>query len=262
MKPTFLAILLAIIMCFQCTISYAENKDEMIRAPHFFALGKVGSNDVLKMECEGQKPLYSNINCVFTHVIISKKTEIELAKERNRRQAELSKMTSKDVEQMKNILKQQKITKERLDLLNALTPEKKKYSDKVLAMTQDSAKSKNKTEAFNIINDFEEFDNQCCSIRVTTWKEEFQRVSQLKWISNPGPQGLCNVVRIKTLETDNDHYLLWKFTEITVSADYDKTRNDMFDKICADIKINQPTIYSWDVPTDMIMNCQCIKYSH
>jgi hypothetical protein len=262
MKQLLFCVFVEIILCFQFTISFAQDKKpmEMIKAPHFFALGKVNSNDVLKMECEGQGPLYSNITCTFTHAIITKKTEAELAEERKKRQLDSSKMTDKDITIMKTPLKKEKITKERLALLDALTPEKKGYSDRIIAMAQNIDKSTNKTEVFNIINDFSEFDDRCCSIGITTWQEQFERVSQYKWISNPGPQGLCNVVRIKTLETTDDNYLLWKFTEITVSVDVDKTRNDMFDKMCAGIEINKPTVYSWDVPTDMIMDCQCIKF--
>jgi hypothetical protein len=262
MKRLLFCVFVGIILCLQITISFAQDDKprEMIRAPHFYALGKVNSNDALKMECEGQGPLYPNITCTFTHVTITKKTEAELAEERKKRQLDSSKMSDKDFNIMKTSPKKEKITKERLALLNSLTPEKKGYSDRIMTMAQNIDKSTNKTELFNIINDFSEFVDRCCSIGITTWQAQFEKVSQYKWISNPGPQGLCNVVRIKTLEANDDMYLLWKLTEITVSVDVDKTRNDMFDKICSGIEINKPTVYSWDVPTDMIMDCQCIKF--
>ncbi len=86
-------------------------------------------------------------------------------------------------------------------------------------------------------------------------------MSQKKWISNPGPQGLCNVVTVKTLEAPGEGYTLWKFTQVTVSVDVDTKRNNLGDQICGGIELNKPVIYSWDIPTDLIIDCQCIKYS-
>lgn len=122
-------------------------------------------------------------------------------------------------------------------------------------------KSKNKAELIKVLEEFSEFEDRCWTIRINTWKEQFQRTSQFKWIANPGPQGLWNVVRISTLESNDDEYLLWKYTNVTVSADCDKKRNNLFDKWCAEIELNKPVIYSWDIPTESILDCQCIKYS-
>jgi thiamine kinase-like enzyme len=99
MKRALFWVFVLILLCFQSTVSFSQTKKvrTMISAPQFFTLGKANSNDVLKMECEGQEPLFSNIDCTFTHAIIFKKTEAELAEERKKRQLDASKMTDKDI---------------------------------------------------------------------------------------------------------------------------------------------------------------------
>lgn len=266
MKRIFVfTIVLCVTLFFIRGLSAEEKKatpQKMIVAPVFFNLGKANGNDILKMECQSQGDEYLNIDCEFTQVLIIKKTESELAEEREKRKQEYSKMTDKELNEMKKSnLKLSEITKERRALLDSLTPEKKKYTQKLFSFLENMNKSKNKAELIRVLEEFYEFDDRCCTIQINTWKEQFQRTSQFKWIANPGPQGLWNVVRISTLESNDDNYSLWKYTNVTVSADCDKKRNNLFDKICNEIELNKPVIYSWDIPTESILDCQCIKYS-
>lgn len=264
MKRIIVFIIISFAMLFFIRALCAEEKKvppkKMITAPQFFNLGKANGNDILKMECQGQGDEYSNIDYDFTQVSVIKKTESELAAEREKRKQEYSKITDKEFKEGKKKFKPE-ISKERRILLDSLTPEKKKYVDKLSSFLENMDRSKNKAELIKALEEASEFEDRCCSIRINTWKEQFQRTSQFKWISNPGPQGLWNVVRISTLESNDDNYLLWKYTYVTVSADCDKKRNNLFDKICAEIELNKPVIYSWDIPTDSISDCQCIKYS-
>jgi hypothetical protein len=176
---------------------------------------------------------------------------------------EYDKIGLKEFNEMKASFKKEKleITKERQALLDSLTPEKIMYSKRLMTQFEKINSCKNKEELFNVLEEFSEYDDKCCTIHVNRWKDNFQRISQFKWISNPGPVGICNVVRIKTLETKDDNYLLWKYTEVNVSVDLDKKGNDFIDKWCAGIELHKPVVYSWDIPTDFAPDCQCIKYS-
>jgi len=236
---------------------------EMIRAPQFFHLGRTNGNDVIKMECEGQPPNYIDIDCQFTQVSVFKKTPAELAEAKKQRQKDYDKMTPKDFNDTKNSFKniKKELTKERQALLNSMTPEKKLYSKRFVDSFEAMSSAKNKEELIKMMEDNYALDDKCCEIRIHTWKNQFKRISQLKWLSNPGPEGLCNVVRVFTLEANDDNYLLWKYTEVAVSVDVDKKRNDLGDKICGEIELNKPAVYSWDIPTDFVGDCECIKYS-
>jgi hypothetical protein len=43
-------------------------------------------------------------------------------------------------------------------------------------------------------------NNRTCGIRVDTFTLDFKRIGKGKWLNNPGPQGLCNVVSVYELE--------------------------------------------------------------
>lgn len=261
------SLLLILILFSPLRMGYAQSRTstpkQMTTAPRFFALGKVNGNDVLKMECDGQAPSFSNLNCEFTQVLITKKSQTELSEERKKRKLEYDKITVKDFNDAKVSFKKMRgeVTKERQALLDSMTPEKQSYSKKLTTMVESIDACKTKNDLIRILDEMDEFDNKCCNVRIYNWKDQFQRISHFKWILNPGPEGLCNVVRIRTLEANDDHYLLWKYSEVTVSVDVDKKRNDLGDKICGAIELNKPVVYSWDIPTDFIPECSCIKYS-
>ena len=259
--------ILSCIYIFLCAVLYsnlsyaADNKSpkQISRPPKFYNLGRVDGNDIIRMECESNDPSFTNISCDFVQVSFVNKTESEVIDDREKRKSEYSKITSQDIDDMKKNMSLE-ISKERQALLNLLTPEKKKHSDKLLNMIKDINKSNTKEDLINAIESMEEFNDKCCSVHINTWKQEFQRISPFKWMNNPGPQGLCNVVSVTTLESYDDSYVLWKYSTVTVSVDVDKKRNDIFDQTCGEIKLNKPTTYSWDIPTDFIADCQCIKY--
>lgn len=261
MKSIFVAILCLVFFGYGITLAQEKQTTykKMIKAPHFLRLAKANGNDIIKMECTGQAE-FSVIDCKFTQIYIIRKTEAELTEEKQKRNLEYSKMTNIQFEETKKSFGLEKLTKERLALLDSLTPEKKKYTEKMFSLMRNVSASKNKTALINALNEWMELEDRCCTIRSNSWEDQFQRTSQFKWVSNPGPQGLCNVVRVSTLESNDDYYLLWKYTNVTVSVDFDKNRNDLFDRLCEGIEINKPVIYSWDIPSELALDCQCIKY--
>jgi phosphatidate phosphatase PAH1 len=261
MKRMFCYIFL--LALFRFNFAYAEDKkppQNITSPPKFLNLGKANGNDIIKMDCESDDPNFNSINCEFTQILILKKTDAELTEAREKRKSEFAKVTAKEIEETKKQTSQ-KMTEEQHTLLNSLTPEKKKYSNKARAMIEDVNKSKSRAEVIHIMDNYEEFENKCCTVHINTWKNEFRRISQFKWLSNPGPRGFCNVVKVATLEAQEDSYALWKFTEVTVSVDVDKKRDNMIDKWCGGIELNKPVTYSWNIPTSFIADCQCIKYS-
>jgi hypothetical protein len=95
-------------------------------------------------------------------VSIIKKTESELAEEREKRKKEYAKITDKEFnEAKKKNLKLGEITKERRALLDSLTPEKKKYIEKMFSFVQNMNGSKNKAEMIKVTEEFSEFDDRC-----------------------------------------------------------------------------------------------------
>lgn len=257
-------ILIIITICFYpFQVLYGEEKSttrHLIKPPSFNNLGSTENNGILQMECEGQKPDYKNIDCMFTQLLLMKKSEKELKELRDKRKLEYKEIKEEEIKELKKSFSKKMITKERRELLDSMTPEKRKYSDLMWTYLEKYGKSKTLSESVKIIEDMTEFHEKCCSLIINKWKQKYERISNFKWMSNPGPQGFCNIVRIGTIESKDDSYLLWKYTQITVSVDYDKKSDDVIDQYCSGIEINKPTIYSWDIPTELIIECSCITY--
>ena len=60
--------------------------------------------------------------------------------------------------------------------------------------------AKNKDQLTKSISDLFDFQGATCTISEQTFDRHFTKISKNKWLYNPGPVGLCNVVRIATLE--------------------------------------------------------------
>lgn len=88
-----------------------------------------------------------------------------------------------------------------------------------------------KTEMMNM-------QHATCKIMQNFFTQSFQRVHKHKWLSNPGPEGLCNVVRVSTLENDPKHPILWTYTSTIASAD----KSELCDKWVAS---KQTIVSSW-----------------
>ena len=228
--------------------------------PKYVTLAKADGNGIIRIDCEGEGNL-AHLKCDFTQVLIAKGTEAEIAKKRKEFKEESSaKIQRGDFQKVKNEFLGIAMMKQRQVLRGAISPEKKKYLATVTNMAQGIRKSSNRAELIKAIEGFEEFDNQCCTVSINSYKQGLERTSQYKWISSPGPQGRCNVVTRSTLESNDDNYLLWKYTTAMVSVDIDRKRNDMIDDWCGGIESNKPVVYSWDIPNESITDCKCMKY--
>lgn len=256
---TFFLLLVALIQS-----GYAKEKDSAQNIapapPKYVTLAKADGNGIVRIDCEGEGNL-ARLKCDFTQVLIAKDTEAELSRKRREFKEESSaKIQRSDFTKVKNEFLGIAMMKERQILRSSMSPEKKKYLAVVTNMAQGIRKSNSKAELMKAIEGFEEFDNQCCTVSINSYKQGLERTSQFKWISSPGPQGRCNVVTRSTLESNDDNYLLWKYTTTMISVDVDKKRNDIMDDWCGGIESNKPVVYSWDIPNESITDCKCIKY--
>jgi hypothetical protein len=258
--PYVLALVLFFALCPPSHGKEKAKQKEMTYAPKYVTFASANNNGILRMDCEGEDN-FVRLTCDFTQILILKNTEAELTEKRKEFREQATQIQKEDFNKLKKTMTENlKITKERQALLDSLTPEKKRYFSKMMGMIQGMQKSRTKAELTKAIEDFNEFENQCCSFSVNSYKQSFKRTSPNKWISNPGPEGRCDVVRVSTLEREKEYSSLWKYTTTAVSVDYDKNSDDMFSKMCAAIELNKPVVYSWEIPKESIIDCQCIKF--
>jgi hypothetical protein len=99
-------------------------------------------------------------------------------------------------------------------------------------------------------------DTKQCRIQVSLPDiDVLQKVNANKWISVPGPSGLCHVVGTSTLERTSEDSLLWTWTDVASTAD----DNEGCRKVGVTQSVNKPLIHSWrsgPIP----MHCETVSF--
>jgi len=91
-----------------------------------------------------------------------------------------------------------------------------------------------------------------CQVDVDEFDYVFSRTGKNKWLSNPGPQGTCNVVRVVTLERkEGDRF--WAFSSTVVTAD------DNDDCAFYRTDMNTTTRFAWSPESSAAISCRRIK---
>ena len=98
-----------------------------------------------------------------------------------------------------------------------------------------------------------EVDERACTIYLSGYEEDFERMSDLQWKSNAPDTGLCwsSTVLTLTREADRD---LWDFSIV-------KIRSSVQDQACQDSPEVQTTKSSWRNRAQTIpLNCTRAKF--
>lgn len=204
-------------------------------------------NSYIVADCKGTKP-YSEIHCSLGYTSITKYSEEEMKK----REGEAAKLPQADLQKFRNQCTQLTDTEVRQKLsehsstwpkerLNALSDFYGKMKD-ACARKDDGG-----IRRFMSLLGSDE-----CSIKTQIYELDFQKVGPTKWLSNPGPQGLCNVVTVNILEQDPVRTGSWTLTEQRVSVGSSSG-------VCSKIKESKE-VFSSSVPSTALMNCRTLSY--
>jgi hypothetical protein len=228
--------------------AYASPKpsnDSMILPPSFVTLGSFATNARLHFECESDAN-YSTLDCRVTSLSLKKQEQVDLG--------ELDRQSDTDFATLKNTFSKepQAAIAERLQ---RSTPEQGEALRNYAAVANEVHNADTRPKLKSALAKLVEIQRNTCEISIWSSRTKFDRVgTSRRWMSNPGPQGLCNVVTVSTLGPEDNHPGLWRFTTITVSADTSSPA-------CAFYKplINKPEVYSWDAPDTIAAACKYLK---
>jgi hypothetical protein len=105
-------------------------------------------------------------------------------------------------------------------------------------------------------------DKRTCSVDTQSFSLDFKRIGTWKWVSNPGPGGLCNFVKVyellgEPLRGDDGKILTlqWKMTETRVVADTTRPLCEGAEK-----ELNKPTVWSWRYPDEYELSCDFVTF--
>jgi len=233
---------------------YAADKD-IKRPPHFYFQGSFGNNSGLAMHCNGKFP-FEEIDCSFVQVFINTISSDEMTKRKKQDEEEMTKMTQEDIEKIKGRNDPAKYLPGILQKMKAMSDEQRNYMQDLLVIMKTREGVTDKASFAEATSKMEDLQGATCTISQTTFEHHFTRISKHKWLYNPGPEGLCNVVRIATIEDTPEAPELWKYTETIVTADQDEECKKW-------VEVGGTFISSWDAPRSFKFNqCKYIEFGN
>jgi hypothetical protein len=230
-----------------------QDSTPKILPPTFITLGSFDENTRLHLECEGDGPSYRDLRCHLVWLTLRKVSDEEDRKARAEL-ADIDKATDKDLSEIKRTYSPDFFTKMK-DRMVRGTPEQRAALEDYAALGHDIAAAGNDRAAVKAASaKMLDMDKATCKISVSQGELTLTRSGTRRWISNPGPQGLCNVVTIAILESDPAHPALWMYKVTTVSADTEQP-------LCKGLKndLNKPQTYSWDAPETFAPGCKYLE---
>lgn len=231
----------------------STQQSDITTAPSFYYLGTTGSNSVMSMQCFGEAP-FQEIDCSFSQILVNTRPPETIKENKKSAADELQNMKPSEIQKLKVELQPpadfEKVFEEKFK--NA-TAAQKGYAQDSKSLLQPLFKAKDKASINRILDSLEDKEAATCFIATNTFDFHFTRVSKNKWLYNPGPTGLCNVVRIATLENSDENLERWTFTQTTVTADNKPACKQWVD-------VGNTTIASWDAPNAFKFDCKYIKF--
>lgn len=215
--------------------------------PYFGHLANAKENSALSMECDGD-PL-GTIECQFIQVTVSAYDTAEVEQARMAVAEELRRTPPGRKEMRRDMCALKKpVASEQAPQRAAVTARFIGAISKACACQDDPCFDREIIEALLI-------QDRKCRVWTHTFKASLTRVlGQRKWIGT-AESGLCRDVNATVIESD-DKGLLWRFTQTRLTTDSKAS------DFCKDRKVNEPAIYSWDVDSAAVLNCEVVKFGH
>lgn len=222
--------------------------------PLILNLGSNDSDGSVSIACAGTKP-FLKLSCKVYRLSVERPTVDEFQKSRNALEKDLEKTSEADV--IKNL-------RQTCSTLDSVESEMKKnlsgYSPGRAASAQDGinqmkavCRCQTKQCVTGVTLEQQTHEQNECTVGSSVFSAEFVKVSSHKWVSNNGPEGICGVVSLFTLEEEANYPELWTYTE-----KYTHTNNDA-DNLCK-LAHDTTSIYSWKSGRSVRLKCEELKF--
>ncbi|RKH01245.1 hypothetical protein D7X32_21080 [Corallococcus carmarthensis] len=93
-----------------------------------------------------------------------------------------------------------------------------------------------------------------CHISTNAFEVLFTRMNKKKWINQPRPSGICNVVTAVILERQDDTGVMWTYTQTRVAVDDDAA-------VCKGFELNKPLTFTSGGSSAVVLDCSGIDTS-
>lgn len=203
------------------------------------------------MDCDGEPP-FSTIHCKFTQATVTRSSPTE-----DERRKMIDALKAEPWEKLRMSLNE--ICRKIREQSPANLPPKE-GSDKAASWVQFLERAKPlcacqtaECARQQFTTFFTGLEDGLCKVRTNTFEREFTRTpGRKKWISNPGPEGICDAVTVIVIEAEESGYL-WTYTQTRVTA-------DTTSELCKGFEFNVPVVYSWKALETVFADCKSIKF--
>ncbi len=236
------------------------------RPPSFVLVSSKHGEERLQAECEpkGRK----TVSCKFVDVTIVGPDSKKIAGEEEKTKAELAalekdpdKLTAQERECERTKLAQkekgehspQEQMEQRIREIEA-GPKESDFM-RELARPADACSIADQQHMTAVLFDHE---RRTCTLLVNTFSLEFTRIGPRRWLSDPGPQGACNLVRVYELTGgEQKSEALWTLSEKTITVGETKSF------LCKgmDKEAGQQETWSWQNPDEFELPCEFVDYT-
>lgn len=222
--------------------------------PMMLNLGSNGSDGSVTVACSGTEP-YSKLSCKVYRLSINRTSPEEYQRSRAALQKDLA--TTSDVDLLKKMHGQcSDLPSVNSDLGKNLT----NYSPGRAASVRDGYEQmkaicgcKTKQCITATMLEQQAHEQNQCTVYSTVFTADFVKVNDRKWVSNYGPEGICGVVSLITIEREGNEANLWTYIE------QDTYTNGNADWICK-LAHNETSTYSWKSGNTVRLKCEDFKF--
>ena len=222
--------------------------------PTLLNLGSNASDGSVTVACNGEKP-YSRLSCKVYRLWVRQQSVEEYQKSRAALQKDLATKSEADLLKMR-----QDRCSDLKSVSSELEKNVKNYSPGRAASARDGydqmkavcgCATKQCITSVMLVQQTHEQNE--CTIHSAVFQVDFVKVADNKWVSNNGPEGICGVVSVFTIEHEPTSTLLWTYTE-----QYTYTNNGT--GLCKGLPNSETSTYSWKSGTNIRLKCEELKF--
>jgi len=225
--------------------------------PTILDLGSNVRDGSVTVTCTGEAP-YSQLSCKVYRLWVARPSLEEYQKSRAALQKDLA--TKSEVEDLRKRMQKAQcsaLTSPNTDLANKF----KDYSPGRAASARNGYEQMKaicgcttKQCITSVMLEQQTHEQNECTIHSTAFSADFVKVSGRMWASNNGPEGICAVVSIFTMEHEANSPTLWTYTE-------QYTVMNKSAGLCKGLPKNETSTYSWKSGSSVRLKCEELKFS-
>jgi hypothetical protein len=222
--------------------------------PTILDLGSNVNDGSVTVKCNGKEP-YSELSCKVYRLWVQRLSIDEYQKARAALQNDLATKSEEDLRKM------QQVRCSDLPSVNSdLAKNLKNYSPGRAASARDGYDQMKalcgcttKQCITSVMLEQQTHDENECTVHSTVFAADFVKVGDRKWVSNNGPEGICGVVSVFTIEHEAASTVLWTYTE-----QYTYTNNS--EGLCKGLPSRTTSTYSWKSGRNVRLKCEELKF--